>query len=514
MKTETVVKLALFAVLAVAIALSGCKNISPTGNEKPTTEEPIPVKSISMSKSSMTLTLYSTEQLTPTFNPPNATNKEITWTSSAPNVVSVDANGKITAVSVTNNLTAQYTVTPATGTADITAKTEDGGKTATITVTTTLRPQTAAVDSLPPMKDQFKDYFMMGNIARSAYDINGTEIMATRLKRHYDILTAENVMKPDSYGGSRSGQTVTGLTYKNSDNFVKACADNGFKVHGHVLLWHSQNPKWITDISGDIKADALTVMKNYITQVMEHFKGKIYSWDVLNEVFPDSVSASADWTKSMRTTGDSQAPNPWYVSIGSDFVYEGFLAARLADPGAILYYNDYNTDQVGKATMIRNMVKAVNDKYLALPSSSKPAGDPAGRLLIEGIGMQEHHNTNVSTVSIKNTIALFRPLGVKISVSELDVLCQGWSEFSSNPAKNGEPETSTNTVTNQGFIKAAQLYGEYMKLYMDNKDIIERVALWGVIDSQSWRGKGLPLIFDKDGKAKPAYYKMIGALEQ
>jgi len=93
------------------------------------------------------------------------------------------------------------------------------------------------------------------------------------------------------------------------------------------------------------------------------------------------------------------------------------------------------------------------------------------------------------------------------------VLCQSYNEFTSNPAADRNPETTNNTVTNNGFIKAAQLYGEYMKLYLDNADIIERVSLWGVIDSQSWRGKSLPLIFDKDGKAKPAYYKMIEALE-
>jgi endo-1,4-beta-xylanase len=342
----------------------------------------------------------------------------------------------------------------------------------------------------------------MGNIAGNSSDItSGTT--ATRLKRHYNILTAENIMKPSYYGGSRSGQTVNGLTYTNPDAFVKACADNGFKVHGHVLLWHSQNSQWITDISSAGKADALGAMKNYITQVVTHFKGKIYSWDVLNEVFPDN--ATGDWKTAMRPE------NPWFKSIGSDFVYEGYLAARKADPAAILYYNDFNTDMAGKAAIIRDMVRDVNARYLA--SNDKPAGEAAGRLLIEGIGMQEHHNTGVTAAAIRATINLFRPLGVKISVSELDVLSQGWGEYSSNPAVNNNPETANNTVTNQGLVKQSQLYGEYMKLYIENKEIIERVSLWGVIDSQSWRGKGLPLIFDKDGKAKPAYYKVISALE-
>jgi uncharacterized repeat protein (TIGR02543 family) len=489
-----------------------------------------PVTGFTLGKTSTTLTLYSSEQLTWTITPVDASYQTITWTSSAPTVASVDSNGKITAADVTSNLSEKYTVTPATGSAVITGTTLEG-KTASITVNTTVKPETATVESVPAMKDQFKDYFMMGNIAGNANDINGTGITATRLKRHYNILTAENAMKPSYFSNNRDASTgAINYTWTTPDNFVNACQSNNFMVHGHVLLWHSQNPNWVWDqiasktgtiVSGMTKEKALEIMKGYITDVMARYKGKIYSWDVLNEVFPDNASSSANWKDAMRkgASGEGQDANPWYIAIGSDFVYEGFLAARLADPTAILYYNDYNTDNTNRARLIRDMVKEVNDKYLALPANSKPAGDPAGRLLIEGIGMQELHNTNVTAAQIRATINTFRPLGVKLSVSELDVLCQGYSEYSNNPAKNDNkndaifPETPNNSVTNNGFIKAAQLYGEYMKLYLENKDIIERVALWGVIDKQSWRDRGLPLIFDKDGKAKPAYYKMIGALE-
>jgi len=495
-----------------------------------------PVTGFTLGKTSATLTLYSSEQLTWTFTPADATYKTVIWTSSAPNVAAVDADGKITATAVTENLTAQYTVTKATGTAVITGTTLEG-KTATITVTTTVQPQ-VAVDSLTAeaMKEQFKDYFMMGNIAGTAADFTTAPTSAT-LKKHYNILTPENYMKP-SYLATGRNTSTGAITYawsssnnNNPDNFVKACADNGFKVHGHVLLWHQQNPNWVweqiasktgTVASGMDKAKALEIMKKYITEVMTHFQGKIYSWDVLNEVFPDNASSSANWKDAIRrnASGEGQDANPWYIAIGSDFVYEGFLAARLADPKAILYYNDYNTDNSTRARLIRDMVKEVNDKYLALPATSKPAGDPAGRLLIEGIGMQEHHNTTVTAAAVKTTINTFRTLGVKLSVSELDVLCQSYQDYSSNnKADNGQkptnwPELANNTVTNEGFIKAAQLYGEYMKVYLDNSDIIERVALWGIVDNQSWRGKGLPLLFDQNSKVKPTYYKMIDALEE
>jgi endo-1,4-beta-xylanase len=239
------------------------------------------------------------------------------------------------------------------------------------------------------------------------------------------------------------------------------------------------------------KEEALNAMKKFITDVMTHYKGKIYSWDVLNEGFPDGVGASGNWKNSMRKE------NPWFTAIGADFVYEGFLAARLADPGAILYYNDYNMDNNGKATMVRNMVRDVNARY----KDEYPAET---RLLIEGIGMQSHHNTGVSAASIRSSLNLFRPLGVKISISELDILSQSYQDYAAKKA-----------VTDYGKMAAANLYGNYFKLFIENSDIIERVSFWGVYDEQSWRARGAPLLFEgsSTSKAKPAYYKVIEALE-
>jgi len=387
--------------------------------------------------------------------------------------------------------------------------------------TTMLDP--ADMMALPPMKDQFGKYFMMGNIAGNAV-INGIadgKINDARLTRHYSIITAENYMKPAYLSSGRdaaTGEIAYNFTVNSNpnrvpvDTFVNAALASGFLIHGHVLLWHSQNAPWMNALMNDgamTKNGAIAVMRQYITDVMTRYKGKIYSWDVLNEAFPDGVSAGADWKTSIRTTGDSQSPNPWFVKIGSDFVYEGFLAARLADPQAILYYNDYNTDQPGKAALIRNMVRDVNERYRT--SGDKPAGEAPGRLLIEGIGMQEHHNINVTAAAIKNTLELFKPLGVIISVSELDVLSQSFGDFDGKKAPSEE-----------GKLAAANLYGQYFKLYLEYSDIIERVTLWGVFDRQSWRRGGLPLLFEGDDPdsvtparclAKPAYYKIIEALE-
>jgi endo-1,4-beta-xylanase len=359
---------------------------------------------------------------------------------------------------------------------------------------------------------------MIGNIFNPP-DITGTgnnaRISNTRLTRHFNVLTHENHMKPSYLSSDYNAQNNThqrnASGFTTADNMVNAAIAANIKVVGHTLLWHSQIPNWQRDMGTPNNTVALAAMKAYITDVVDHFKGRIHTWDVLNEVFPDGVSASANWRNVMRTTGDSQAPNPWYVAIGADFVYEGFLAARLADPDAILYYNDYNTDQVGKATMIRNMVRDVNERYKTEHATATHSNNGT-RNLIEGIGMQEHHNLGVQASAVRATLNLFRPLNVKISVSELDVLSQSWGEFSSNPGSNTAISNSTNTVTNTQVVTQATRYREYMLVYLEVKDIIERISIWGVTDNQSWRAKGLPLLFDSQGKAKPAYYGFVGAL--
>jgi endo-1,4-beta-xylanase len=457
-------------LLLIALLVFGCKP-EPEENVKNT---------------ELTLTVGERKNIADDILPEGATN--ITWTSNAPAVVSV-TNGILEALSITNGGSNRFTSGTATGTAIITV-TASGGFKETVSVTTT----TAAsgdIMSLPPLKEQFASHFFMGNIFNPG-DVSSTAVTNQRLTRHFNVLTAENNMKPSYISPSQGNYSWT-----TADQMVKAAIASGFKVVGHTLLWHSQNASWMTSMANQSKETALTAMKSYITSVVDHFKGRIYSWDVLNEVFPDSGS-DTNWKTAMRNE------NPWFKAIGFDFVFEGYKAARLADSTAILYYNDYNLDNVGKATMVRNMVRDVNLQW-------QSDSEYDNRKLIEGIGMQSHHNTGVSANSIRSSLNLFRALGVKISISELDVLGQGYNDFSGSTGQGTNKHTSS-TVTNTGLITQARLYNEYMKLYIQNSDIIERVSLWGVTDNSSWRSGGLPLLFDPNGRAKPAYYRFIGAL--
>lgn len=312
------------------------------------------------------------------------------------------------------------------------------------------------------------------------------------LKKHFNIATAGNAMKPESL------EKVKGTwTWTEADNMVQKVLDAGLQMHGHVLAWHSQSPNWLNmrvdgsgnalkDSSGNIqyltREEALTNMRDYITTVINHFGNKVISWDVVNEAMSDNPSNPTDWKSALRKS-------PWYYAIGDDYVEQAFLIARGvidANPalqGIKLYYNDYNEDNQNKATAIASMVKELNDKYGATHS---------GKKLIDGIGMQAHYNLSTNPDNVLASLEKFISLGVTISVSELDVMAGSNSTLTADEAK-----------------AQAYLYAQLFKMYKEHAANIERVTIWGMDDGESWRKENSPLPFDANLQHKAAYDAII-----
>ena len=111
---NTVLKV-FFSLLLVLFVVS-CNEPDPT----------IPVAGVSLSKTSLEMTVGDIGELTATVTPAEATNKKVTWTTSDANVAEIirDEGGGGLQV-----------LAKASGTATITVKTEDGGKTAECRVT-------------------------------------------------------------------------------------------------------------------------------------------------------------------------------------------------------------------------------------------------------------------------------------------------------------------------------------------------------------------------------------------
>jgi len=331
---------------------------------------------------------------------------------------------------------------------------------------------------LTPIKDAYSNYFLIGSTI-SADTLEGLKWELLNL--HYNVVTAENAMKPEELQKVKEN-----FTFEAADKLVNTALASGFKVHGHVLVWHQQSPDWMnmtTDENGNTvylsREEALENMRTHIRAVMEHFGDSVISWDVVNEAMNDNPSNPEDWRASLRQS-------PWYHSIGPDYVEQAFREARavLDEHGwdIKLYYNDYNLDNQNKALAVYNMVKELNEKYMA----------ETGRLLIDGIGMQGHYSVSTNPANVELSLQRFISLGVEVSISELDI----------RAGSNGNlPE---NLAVAQG-----QLYAQLFNIFKKYHEHIARVTFWGLDDGSSWRASENPLLFDRNFKAKPAYYAVI-----
>ncbi|MDR1030614.1 MAG: endo-1,4-beta-xylanase [Treponema sp.] len=323
----------------------------------------------------------------------------------------------------------------------------------------------AVMSKTQSLKDAYADYFLIGNIVSG---VNMDDVHYTILTSHHNIATAENAMKPQYLQGTKGV-----FTFDEADAIVNKALSQGLKFHGHTLAWHQQSPAWMNE--GVSRDEAVANLTIHAKTVVEHFKGKVVSWDVLNEAVVDNPPNAEDWKVSLRQS-------PWLTAIGADYVEIVFKAAREADPAVKLYYNDYNLDNSNKATAVYNMVKDINERN----------PDVNGRPLIDGIGMQGHYNAHTNPGSVEDSLQRFISLGVEVSITELDVQC-------------GEGGKQTDAqMTAQGLTYAA-LFNVFKK-YAEH---IGRVTMWGIDDSSSWRKEACPTMFNDALNPKPAFFAAL-----
>jgi endo-1,4-beta-xylanase len=339
--------------------------------------------------------------------------------------------------------------------------------------------------ALPPLKSAYENDFLIGNIIGSTYS-SGKYLEL--FKHHFNTATCTETY-PFSLAPSGRGN----YQWTMADNVVNLMRSNNIPVHGHVLVWHESSPAWMT--SGT-REQVIANLEQYIADVLAHFKGRIASWDVVNEAMRDNISpadAAGDWRKCIRNY-----QNPWFDALGADYIEIAFRAARAADQDITLYYNDYfhyewnNWGGFGgsnKPEAVRKMIDDINTRY---------KNETGGRRnLIEGIGTQSHYmGLDVNIDSVRITLEKFKSLGIEIAVSELDISTAGYTRGEGNDT----------VMTEADEITQARIYAKLFKLYREYAPYISRIVSWGMDDGNSWLSAGNPCLFDWKLNAKKAFH--------
>ncbi|MBR6182163.1 MAG: endo-1,4-beta-xylanase [Prevotella sp.] len=325
----------------------------------------------------------------------------------------------------------------------------------------------------PSLKDTYKDYFTIG-VALNQRNVSDDAQKALVLQQ-FNSVTAENDMKP---GEIHPQEGV--WNWERADKIANFCRENGIKMRGHCLCWHSQFADWMfTDKKGNpvTKEVFYERLREHIHAVVNRYKDIVYAWDVVNEAMADD---GRGWP------GREQSPyrqSRHFQLCGDEFIAKAFIFAREADPNATLIYNDYSCVDPGKRERIYNMVKKMKD-----------AGVP-----IDGIGMQGHYNIYFPDEDqLDLTITKFKELVKHIHITELDLRMNnesgGQLMFSRGEAKP-MPQYMSTLQTDQ--------YARLFKIFRKHKDVIDNVTFWNLGDRDSWLGvNNHPLPFDENYRPK------------
>ncbi len=252
--------------------------------------------------------------------------------------------------------------------------------------------------------------------------------------------------------------------YTAAEEVVDLAESNGQSVRGHTLVWHNQLPSWVDDVPA---GELLDVMRDHITHEVDHFKGRLIHWDVVNEAFEED---------------GSRRQSVFQRKIGDGYIAEAFKAARAADPDVKLYYNDYNIEGIGpKSDAVYEMVK-----------SFKAQGVP-----IDGVGMQAHLIAGQVPASLQRNIQRFAELGVDVALTELDI-------------RMTLPRTAAKDA------RQAADYGAVVEACLAVSRCVG-ITVWDYTDKYSWvpsvfPGEGAALPWDENFAKKPAYHAIAAAL--
>jgi len=345
------------------------------------------------------------------------------------------------------------------------------------------------------LKEAFADHFLVGVAMPASVFTQSDQASAELVKAQFNRITAENETK------WKGVQATPEFDFTTADRFVEFGKTNGMQIHGHVLVWHTDQPEWLFKGEGGRPAtreELLGRLKEHIDALAGRYKGSIAYWDVVNEGLEDDGT--------MRKS-------EWYTIIGEDYIEQAFTMAAAAAPDAKLVYNDYNMWMPAKRDAAVEIVKRLRSKNIR----------------IDAIGMQGHYRTagDPTTAHVEDAILAYKAAGVEVLISEFDIdpLPFAWDRVGADVNFSAELKAELDPYP-AGFPAEAeeaqaQRYADMFRIFVKHSDVIESVTFWGVSDGASWlntwpvKGRtNYPLLFDRQLQPKKAYHAVMAVASE
>jgi len=331
-------------------------------------------------------------------------------------------------------------------------------------------------------RHEMKEYSLR-QLADSAGFYIGMAVKPDSLYEHwvpgeFNSVTAENHFKPNKL--LKDPATWT-FDFSTADKLLETAEEHGMRMRGHTLIWgkfpgRTFPTQWIgmVDDSDDPKVAMTQIIEKNITEVMTHFKGRIKTWDVVNEPMGGEVLYPSLLTRT----------------LGEEYIDLSFHTAKRIDPNCELILNeaigDYNGPQ-GQA-------------FLQLLERLLERGVP-----IDGVGLQCHHINQIHDVdALKSYMRAIGKMGLKVEITELDMRLLLFKKAKDPYQAQGDQ-----------FYKITKACLE--------EPACQGLTFWGITDRAnwmdqippfSWKSPNAPYILDEDLNKKPAYWEIHRALAE
>lgn len=240
--------------------------------------------------------------------------------------------------------------------------------------------------------------------------------------------------------------------FSQSDALFDFAAKHRLLARGHTLAWHNSVPDWLTTSPAPLNVRKLFV--EHIQKVMGRYRGRVHSWDVVNEAILPKDAMPGSLRKSF-----------WYERVGADYIDLAYRTAREADPNAKLTYNDYgveydNAEDEERRRAILAMLR----------------GMQARRVPLDAVGIQSHIKAaSTSTIGkgLADYIAAIHAMGLEVYLTELDV---------------NDDDIASDEIAERDRI-VAQTYRNFLDVALNNA-AVKLVLTWGISDRRTWLNDG------------------------